>query len=123
MPSRLQIPLDPTFSAEAASPAGGLVRYGRQLCWWLWECHGFWHNVALILPSVSFVLYLALQARKSCKKLSIGRSYIINSYYGIIWLVSLLNLAWCSLQVSLSVLFQAFFVVAVVAFVCVISGE
>ncbi|KAL8166621.1 hypothetical protein V2J09_008120 [Rumex salicifolius] len=99
MPSRLQIPLSPTFTADAAAPGGGFDVIGRRLCWWLWECHGFWHNFALILPSVSFVLYLALQAKKSCKKLSIGRSHIINSYYGIVWIVSLLNLAWCSLQV------------------------
>lgn len=99
MPSRLQIPLNSTFLSDAAVPEGGFGGYGRQLCGWLWECHGFWHNVALILPSVSFALYLALQAKRSCKKLSIGRSHIINSYYGIVWLVSLLNLAWCSLQV------------------------
>lgn len=65
---------------------------------WLVECHGFWHNFALILPSALFVLYLAFQANKSYKKLWAGRSHIINSYYGIVWLVSALNLAWCCLQ-------------------------
>ncbi|XP_038714791.1 protein CANDIDATE G-PROTEIN COUPLED RECEPTOR 2-like isoform X2 [Tripterygium wilfordii] len=65
---------------------------------WLFECHGFWHNVALIVPSLLFVLYLAFQAKKSFVKLSNGRSYIMISYYGTLWLISLLNLAWCSLQ-------------------------
>lgn len=66
---------------------------------WLFECHGFWHNSALIAASIMFVVYLALQARQSFSKLLHGRSYIMISYYGCLWLVSLLNLAWCSLQV------------------------
>lgn len=66
---------------------------------WLFECHGFWHNLALIIPSLLFALFLGFQAKKSFQKLSHGRSYIMISYYGSLWLVSLLNLAWCSLQV------------------------
>lgn len=72
--------------------------YGPRFYGWLFECHGFWHNVALIVPSALFVLYLGFQARKSFTKLTHGRSYIMISYYGCLWLVSLLNLAWCSLQ-------------------------
>lgn len=66
---------------------------------WLFDCHGFLHNVTLILTSLAFVLYLAFQAKKSFTKLSHGRSYIIIAYYGSLWLVSLLNLAWCCIQV------------------------
>lgn len=76
------------------------ANYGSRLYGWLFECHGFWHNVALIIPSALFVLYLGFQARKSFTKLTHGRSYIMISYYGCLWLVSLLNLAWCCLQVS-----------------------
>ncbi|XVF42534.1 hypothetical protein PTKIN_Ptkin01aG0371300 [Pterospermum kingtungense] len=65
---------------------------------WLSECHGFWHNLFLIIPSLLFVLFLSFQAKKSFQKLSHGRSYLMISYYGCLWLVSLLNLAWCSLQ-------------------------
>ncbi|KAJ8436797.1 hypothetical protein Cgig2_032025 [Carnegiea gigantea] len=65
---------------------------------WLVKCHGFWHNFALIVPSALFILYLAFHAKQSYKKLWIGRSHIINSYYMIVWLVSLLNFAWCCLQ-------------------------
>ncbi|KAF3454383.1 hypothetical protein FNV43_RR04830 [Rhamnella rubrinervis] len=65
---------------------------------WLFECHGFWHNVALIVASFMFVVYLALQAKQSYLKLSHGRSYIMISYYACLWLVSLLNLAWCCFQ-------------------------
>ncbi|KAM7476954.1 hypothetical protein LguiB_024197 [Lonicera macranthoides] len=65
---------------------------------WIFDCHGFFHNVALIVPSAMFVLYLAFQAKKSFAKLSNGRSYIMIAYYGFVWLVSLLNLAWCALQ-------------------------
>lgn len=65
---------------------------------WVFECHGFWHNAVLIIASLLFVLYLALQARQSFLKLSHGRSYIIISYYASLWLVSILNLIWCFSQ-------------------------
>ncbi|XP_068341051.1 protein CANDIDATE G-PROTEIN COUPLED RECEPTOR 2-like [Pyrus communis] len=71
---------------------------GSEFYSWLGECHGFFHNVALIVPSLLFVLYLAFQSRKSFAKLSHGRSYIMIAYYGCLWLVSLLNLAWCCFQ-------------------------
>ncbi|KAB2630082.1 hypothetical protein D8674_007601 [Pyrus ussuriensis x Pyrus communis] len=71
---------------------------GSEFYSWLGECHGFFHNVALIVPSLLFVLYLAFQSRKSFSKLSHGRSYIMIAYYGCLWLVSLLNLAWCCFQ-------------------------
>ncbi|OMO55331.1 hypothetical protein COLO4_36048 [Corchorus olitorius] len=83
-----QLPQNPNNSSSSVN---GL--YG-----WLGECHGFWHNLALIIPSFIFVLFLAFQAKRSYRKLSNGRSYIMISYYGCLWLVSLLNLAWCSLQ-------------------------
>lgn len=73
--------------------------YGPKLHGWFFECHGFWHTIALIVPSLLFVLYLAFQAKRSFTKLHHGRSYIMIAYYGCLWLVSLLNLAWCSLQV------------------------
>ncbi|KAJ4887410.1 Transmembrane protein adipocyte-associated 1 protein [Raphanus sativus] len=38
------------------------------------------------------------EAKKSLSKLSNRRSYIMIAYYGCLWLVSLLNLAWCCLQ-------------------------
>lgn len=72
--------------------------HGGNLYGWLFNCHGFWHNICLIVPSALFVLYLAFQAKKSFVKLSSGRSYIIIAYYWFLWLVSLLNLAWCLLQ-------------------------
>ncbi|KAK8634177.1 hypothetical protein V6N13_015005 [Hibiscus sabdariffa] len=65
---------------------------------WLFECHGVLHNVALIIPSLLFVLFLGFQAKKNFQKLSHGRSYIMISYYGCLWIVSLLNLAWCCVQ-------------------------
>lgn len=73
---------------------------------WPWECHGIFHNLFLILPSALFVLFLAFQVKKSISKLSNGRSHIIIAYYAILWVVSLLNLVWCSLQVCLSLRFH-----------------
>ncbi|GMI88833.1 candidate G-protein Coupled Receptor 2 [Hibiscus trionum] len=65
---------------------------------WLFECNGFWHSLALIIPSLLFVIFLGSQAKNSFRKLSHGRSYIMISYYSCLWLVSLLNFAWCFLQ-------------------------
>ncbi|ESW19103.1 hypothetical protein PHAVU_006G096700 [Phaseolus vulgaris] len=65
---------------------------------WLFACHGFWHNAILIIPSFIFLMYLTLQARHTFLKLSLARSYIIVSYNASLWLVTLLNLAWCFLQ-------------------------
>ncbi|XP_047337836.1 protein CANDIDATE G-PROTEIN COUPLED RECEPTOR 2 [Impatiens glandulifera] len=65
---------------------------------WLFECHGFIHNLTLVVSSALFVFYLASHARKSIGRLSNGRSYIMIAYYGCLWLVSLLNLVWCFLQ-------------------------
>lgn len=89
-----EVPLSSSTGGKqiAVAPRGG----------WTWVCHGIFHSLFLILPSVSFVLFLAFQARKSISKLSNGRSHIIIAYYAFLWVVSLLNLVWCSLQVCLS---------------------
>ncbi|KAL3366649.1 hypothetical protein AABB24_011380 [Solanum stoloniferum] len=62
-------------------------------------CHGFWHDAALVLPSVMFVLYLGFHARSNIKKLSHRRSFVMIGYYGLLWFAVLLNLGWCFLQV------------------------
>ncbi|CAA3001093.1 transmembrane adipocyte-associated 1 homolog [Olea europaea subsp. europaea] len=61
-------------------------------------CTGFWRDAALVVPSVLFVLYLGFQARRYLKKLSHRRSYVMISYYALIWFSVLLNLAWSFLQ-------------------------
>lgn len=72
---------------------------GGNMYGWLVSCHGFWHNIGLIVPSFMFVMFLVVQAKKSFVKLSNGRSLVIIAYYGLLWVVSLFNLAWCLLQV------------------------
>ncbi|KAJ4713173.1 transmembrane protein adipocyte-associated 1-like [Melia azedarach] len=62
------------------------------------QCHGVLHDAVLVVPTVLFVLYLAVHAKKNLTKLRNGRSYIMISYYALLWLASALNLAWCSLQ-------------------------
>ncbi|CAN6582050.1 unnamed protein product [Malus baccata var. baccata] len=91
--SGLPIPLTQAPNSTLGDGVSGSPFYS-----WLGECHGFFHNVALIVPSLLFVLYLAFQSKKSFSKLSHGRSYIMIAYYGCLWLVSLLNLAWCCFQ-------------------------
>ncbi|XP_027353023.1 transmembrane protein adipocyte-associated 1 homolog [Abrus precatorius] len=85
-----------TQSSDASTVVSDVS--GHRFYNWLFECHGFWHNAILLVPSILFVLYLALQARHSFLKLSLARSYIIISYNASLWLVSLLNLTWCFFQ-------------------------
>uniref|UniRef100_A0A1D1XY38 Transmembrane protein adipocyte-associated 1 n=1 Tax=Anthurium amnicola TaxID=1678845 RepID=A0A1D1XY38_9ARAE len=83
---------------DAPPAVTGAGRSPPDLSGWLSDCHGLWYNLALMVPSALFVAFLASQARKSLTKLSYGRSYIMISYYGLLWAVSLLNLTWCILQ-------------------------
>ncbi|PQQ11459.1 transmembrane protein adipocyte-associated 1 [Prunus yedoensis var. nudiflora] len=94
-PSQPGLPISLSLGSNSTLGEGAS---GSRFYSWLGECHGGFHNIALIVPSLLFVLYLAYQARKSFSKLSHGRSYIMIAYYGCLWLVSLLNLAWCCLQ-------------------------
>lgn len=64
------------------------------------DCHGMWYSALLVAPSVLFVIYLATSAIKNMKRFFVGRSFIMISYYALLWIATLLNLAWCSLQVS-----------------------
>ncbi|KAK2663356.1 hypothetical protein Ddye_001930 [Dipteronia dyeriana] len=61
-------------------------------------CHGVLYDAVLVVPAVLFVLYLAVHAKSNVKRLYYGRSYIMISYYTLLWLASALNLLWCSLQ-------------------------
>ncbi|KAL4324179.1 hypothetical protein GQ457_11G026990 [Hibiscus cannabinus] len=61
-------------------------------------CHGFWYDAVLAGSAFLFVVYLAVNAKKNVEKLRNGRSYVVISYYALLWLVAGLNLAWCSLQ-------------------------
>lgn len=71
---------------EALSPLGSDLK-----------CDGY--GIFLVVSSVLFALYLALHAKKNLKSLCRRGSYVVVSYYALLWLVTLLNLAWSSLQV------------------------
>lgn len=95
----LQVPITlESNSSVGIANVTSIQGHDRGVSSWFQNCHGFWHNFALIVPSGLFVLYLAFQAKKCYRKLWVGKSHIINSYYGIVWFVSLLNFAWCCLQ-------------------------
>lgn len=67
--------------------------------WWLQGGYGMWYNIALIAPPLGFVLFMVSQARRSISRLTHARSSIIASYYAVLWVVAILNLLWCLLQV------------------------
>eukprot|EP00252_Welwitschia_mirabilis_P008833 TRINITY_DN21048_c0_g1_i2.p1 TRINITY_DN21048_c0_g1~~TRINITY_DN21048_c0_g1_i2.p1 ORF type:complete len:278 (+),score=24.13 TRINITY_DN21048_c0_g1_i2:252-1085(+) len=54
-----------------------------------------WYDIALVAPSLAFLLFMSFRARKSVHKLTQTRSAIISAYYSLLWLVSILNLLWC----------------------------
>ncbi|XVF54417.1 hypothetical protein PTKIN_Ptkin05aG0178500 [Pterospermum kingtungense] len=62
------------------------------------QCHGFVYDAFLLVPALLFVVYMAVNAKKNFEKLRNRRSYVMISYYALLWLASGLNLAWCSLQ-------------------------
>ncbi|KAJ8752736.1 hypothetical protein K2173_007046 [Erythroxylum novogranatense] len=62
------------------------------------KCHLVWYEIVLVAAAVLFLLYLAINAKRNVRKLWSGRSFIMISYYALLWLASVLNLAWCSLQ-------------------------
>ena len=68
--------------------------------WWVTQCHGVWYSLAVILPSLAFVGFLAFHARRSFRRISYGRSHVVVvAYYALLWAVAILNLLWCFLQV------------------------
>ncbi|KAK7388880.1 hypothetical protein VNO78_23707 [Psophocarpus tetragonolobus] len=60
------------------------------------KCDGY--AIFLVVSSVLFVLYLMVHAKKNLNSICRRRSYVVVSYYAILWLVTLLNLAWSFLQ-------------------------
>eukprot|EP01018_Ginkgo_biloba_P006217 Gb_04541 [translate_table: standard] len=81
-------------------PPSELIHEKRAgLMWWLFEGYGMWYNISLIMPPLVFVLFLLSQLRRSVNKLTHSRSYIMGTYYAFLWVVAVLNLVWCLLQV------------------------
>ncbi|KAL9682806.1 hypothetical protein QQ045_014615 [Rhodiola kirilowii] len=62
------------------------------------KCHGFFHDAVLVAASSLFLIYLGYGVRRNVKRLVNGRSWVMISYYVLLWAAGLLNLAWCVLQ-------------------------
>ncbi|TKY55037.1 Transmembrane protein adipocyte-associated 1-like [Spatholobus suberectus] len=60
------------------------------------KCDGY--DMFLVVSSVLFVLYLMVHAKNNINRLCRGASYVVVFYYALLWLVTLLNLAWSFLQ-------------------------
>lgn len=91
--TNISVVLPPTLEISSPTKIGDEDESNRQ-------CHGVLYDVVLVVPAVLFVVYLAVHAKKNLRKLCNGSSYIMIAYYALLWLACLLNLAWCSLQVS-----------------------
>uniref|UniRef100_A0A5B7AD65 Transmembrane protein adipocyte-associated 1 n=1 Tax=Davidia involucrata TaxID=16924 RepID=A0A5B7AD65_DAVIN len=87
-----------TFSPTPSLPAKTDGHDHGLSLWSSSECHGFWHNAALVVPSVLFVLYLVFHAKKNFKKVFHGRSRVMIAYYALLVFSSILNLAWSLFQ-------------------------
>lgn len=81
---------------DISSPSSPFTQY---------RCHGLWYIAVLSIPAVLFVVYLGFHLKRNIKKLNRRRSHVMIAYYALLWLSAILNLAWCSLQVTFLVLF------------------
>nr|GMC75425.1 transmembrane protein adipocyte-associated 1 homolog [Ipomoea batatas] len=87
----------PTASVATASAAGNHF-ISRWYSSSANACRGFWHDAALIVPSILFILYLGFHAKRNIKKLKNRGSYVMIAYYALLWFATLVNFAWSSLQ-------------------------
>ncbi|CAN1795870.1 Protein CANDIDATE G-PROTEIN COUPLED RECEPTOR 2 [Linum perenne] len=103
MVSAVSLPMDlhsipnassPSSSSAPGDPAGADAGRGGDHD----SCHGIWYAALLVVPAALFVVYLGMNAAKNVKKLWRGGSYVMISYYALLWLATSLNLAWCCLQ-------------------------
>uniref|UniRef100_A0A7N0T1L5 Transmembrane protein adipocyte-associated 1 n=1 Tax=Kalanchoe fedtschenkoi TaxID=63787 RepID=A0A7N0T1L5_KALFE len=62
------------------------------------NCHGFFHDAVLVAASALFLLYLGFGAKTNVRRLVNGRSWVMISYYALLWVAALLNFVWCALQ-------------------------
>ncbi|ONM09484.1 hypothetical protein ZEAMMB73_Zm00001d034063 [Zea mays] len=86
--------------APEVNESSGGAALSQGLLWWASECHGVLYSLAVMLPSLAFVGFLAWQARRSFRRISYGRSHVVVvAYYALLWVVAVLNLLWCFLQI------------------------
>lgn len=67
------------------------------------ESNGFgelFYNVVLALPALLFLLFLLTRLRSSVRKLLQSRSHIMGTYYSFLWVICVLNLCWCLLEMQ-----------------------
>ncbi|WCJ35850.1 hypothetical protein M5689_017079 [Euphorbia peplus] len=62
------------------------------------ECHGLLYAAVVVVPAVIFMSYLGMNAKKNAKRLFCSKSFVLISYYLLLWLAASLNLVWSSLQ-------------------------
>ena len=83
----LAVSPDANSSAAASPPSAASGPMS-----WLSGCHGTLYSLAVMLPSLAFVGFLAWQARRSFRRLSYGRSHVVVvAYYALLWAVAILN--------------------------------
>jgi hypothetical protein len=58
------------------------------------------YNVVLALPALLFLLFLLTRLRSSVRKLTQSRSHIMATYYSFLWVICVLNLCWCLLEMQ-----------------------
>ncbi|CAM6087522.1 unnamed protein product [Calypogeia fissa] len=57
-------------------------------------------HVLLLLPSLVFLLFLAWRVQSSVRKLAHSKSHIMSTYYVFLWIIAVLNLCWCILEIT-----------------------
>ncbi|XP_024387486.1 protein CANDIDATE G-PROTEIN COUPLED RECEPTOR 2 [Physcomitrium patens] len=61
---------------------------------------GLLYNVVMALPALLFLLFLLAHLRSSVRKLLHSQSHIMAAYYAFLWVICVLNICWCLLEIQ-----------------------
>ncbi|EFJ08036.1 hypothetical protein SELMODRAFT_185742 [Selaginella moellendorffii] len=92
---------DPSSSDGAAPPSQvsndpkGCLAFARSN-----GQHGVLYYLVMLLPVLAFTVFLIARARKCVKKLLQSQSPIMATYYACLWIISILNILWCVLEMK-----------------------
>ncbi|OAE33163.1 hypothetical protein AXG93_4773s1360 [Marchantia polymorpha subsp. ruderalis] len=68
-------------------------------CLGLVSLESVWADIILLLPALLFLIFLISRVQSSVRKLVHSKSHIMGTYYSFLWIIAILNLCWCVLQI------------------------
>ncbi|KAJ7566414.1 hypothetical protein O6H91_02G101700 [Diphasiastrum complanatum] len=92
--------VEPAMSSQV-SPASAPQERRGSACWGLTRAGGkrsLLYDAFMLLPALLFLVFLVARARSSLRKLFRSKSNIMTTYYAFLWIISILNVCWCFLE-------------------------